>query len=200
MWSQILIASSMVTAGLFDVKERSVHDIVWIPAAFGIFYELITRTDLIFQLAVKMLIIGVIGIFFTIYGALGQADAIALFVLSSDPYYVSPLLAFIASALIALGHISYIHFSNKGGIKVIPMEQFKKEECWIPRAIIVNGERIDVSRDVNKARDEVLSKQPSDAKVEVTYGVPTVAYLALGYVFFLIYLVLFNYGSFLSLP
>lgn len=200
MWSQILIAVSMAVAGVSDIRERSVHDIAWFPAAVGIIYILIFRNDLLLSVALKVAIIGGIAIGFTLYGALGQADAIALVVLAFDPYLISPLLIFVAAASVALMHIAYIFISKKGGTKVITIEQFKMEEHWIPRAIIVSGKKVVVNKDVNKAREEVLQQASEDTLVEVTYGVPTVAYLAAGYISYLVYLALFNYSTFLSLP
>lgn len=200
MWSQVLIAISMAVAGVSDIRERSVHDIVWFPAAAGIAYILIFRNDILLSVALKVAIIGGIAVGFTLYGSLGQADAIALFVLASDPYFISPFLIFVAAASVALIHIAYIFISKKGGIKIITIEQFKIEEHWIPRAIIVSGKRIEVNKDVNKAREEVLQQANEETLVEVTYGVPTVAYLAAGYVAYLVYLALFNYSTFLSLP
>jgi hypothetical protein len=200
MWSQILIFSSIVAAGIFDVKERAVSDFIWLPAGIGLVYTLLTRSDLFFSIAVKIGFIGLIAVGFTVYGAIGQADAIALIFLASDPYFISPLIIFVGAAFTALAHISYIYLSGKGNPRLVTIEKFKKEQNWIPRAIINPEGRVEVSRDVNKAREEVLENAKEGTMVEVTYGVPTIAYLAAGYAVYLAYLVLFNYGIFLNLP
>ena len=50
------------------------------------------------------------------------------------------------------------------------------------------------------AREEVEASGKPGARVEVKYGVPTVAYLGVGYVIYLAYLLIFNYSAFASLP
>jgi hypothetical protein len=60
--------------------------------------------------------------------------------------------------------------------------------------------RTEVASDVNVAREDVEARAQAGAMIEVRYGVPTVAYLGIGYVAYLAYLVLFNYGAFASLP
>jgi len=59
---------------------------------------------------------------------------------------------------------------------------------------------VEVSGDVNVAREEVEAANKPGASVEVKYGVPTVAYLGVGYVIYLVYLLAFNYSVFASLP
>jgi hypothetical protein len=53
---------------------------------------------------------------------------------------------------------------------------------------------------VNDARDEVVAAKKPEAQVEVRYGVPTVAYIGVGYAIYLIYLLAFNPSAFVSLP
>lgn len=106
-----------------------------------------------------------------------------------------------AAAVIALSHIGYeFAVGTARGSKTIPIETFLKEQRWIPKAVVKDGERKEVSKDVNEARDEVAALPGSGFSVEVAYGVPTVAYLGAGYAAFIIYLVLFNLNAFLSLP
>jgi hypothetical protein len=57
-----------------------------------------------------------------------------------------------------------------------------------------------VSADVNVAREEVEALNKPGAQVEVKYGVPTVAYLGVGYVVYLLYLLALNYSVFSALP
>jgi hypothetical protein len=80
------------------------------------------------------------------------------------------------------------------------MEQFLKEQKWIPKAVIVDGKRKELDSDVNVARDLAAKDRSEGAVVEVTYGVPTVAYLGLGYLAYLVYLLVFNRATFLTLP
>ena len=53
---------------------------------------------------------------------------------------------------------------------------------------------------MNVAREEVEAANSPGAQVEVKYGVPTVAYLGIGYVAYIAYLLLFNYQVSASLP
>ncbi|MDA4121390.1 MAG: hypothetical protein OK404_03165 [Thaumarchaeota archaeon] len=205
MYAQVLIAASFAIAAYQDVRERAVNDIVWIPALAGtvyIFYSLVSTASplLEFQI-VKVALLGGLSLAVAYFGYVGQADAIAIAFIAVDPYLLSPIPALIASSIVALGHIGYeFGVGNaRGGIRV-PIEKFLKEQRWIPKAIVVNGVRTEVSSDVNVAREEVEARQTPGAVVEVSYGVPTVAYLGVGYGAFLVYLLLFNSAAFFSLP
>ena len=205
MYAQLLIAASFVVAAYQDVRERAVNDLVWIPAVAGAayaVYELDVTSPTDFEFVVlKIVLIGGIAFAFTRLGGIGEADAIALAFVAADPYRLSPLVALLATAFVALGHIGYEYaVGNARGAKIIPMSQFLKEQRWIPKAIISGGSRTDVNNDVNVAREEVQAAGKPDAEVEVRYGVPTVAYLGIGYVLFIVYLVAFNYSGFTSLP
>jgi len=205
LYAQLLIAASFAVAAYQDVKDRAVSDLVWIPAVAGavyVVYSLIASSspDIVF-FVVKVALIGGIALGFTFLGAVGQADAIALVFIAADPYPLSPFGPLIATAAVALVHIGYeFAIGNARGAKTIPMAQFLREQRWIPKAILSDGTRTEVNSDVNVARDEVEAAQKSDAEVEVRYGVPTVAYLGVGYVAYLVYLLAFNYSIFASLP
>ncbi|HEY6282587.1 MAG TPA: prepilin peptidase [Nitrososphaerales archaeon] len=206
MYAQLLIALSFAVASYQDIKERAVSDLVWIPALVGAgyvvysFYTLQTTQSLEF-LIVKIVLIGGIALAFAFFGGIGQADAIAIAFVASDPYPLSPVPPLFAGAFVALSHIGYEYaVGNARGGRKIPMEQFLREQRWIPKAVIADGVRTEVNSDVNVAREEVEAKKLQDASVEVSYGVPTVAYLGIGYVAYLVYLVLFNLPAFLSLP
>jgi len=206
VYAQLLIAASFVVAAYQDVRERAVSDLVWIPAAAGIayvVYDLLVSSltsDLEF-IALKVALIGGIAFAFSFMGGIGEADAIALAVVAADPYSLSPLTALFATAMVALIHIGYEYaIGNARGAKTIPMAQFLKEQRWIPKAIVSGGTRREVNSDVNVAREEVEAAGMQDASVEVRYGVPTVAYLGVGYVAYLAYLLAFNYSAFLALP
>ncbi len=201
MYAQALIAISFAVASYQDIKDRAVSDLVWVPALAGAVYIVYAMyPDLGFQL-VKIGLVGVIALSFTFFGAVGQADAIALVFLAADPDRISPILPLFAAAAVALVHIGYEYaVGNARGGLTVPIERFLREQRWIPKAIVAEGVRTEVSRDVNVARDEVEASQKPGSMVEVGYGVPTVAYLGVGYLAYLVYLLAFNQAVFYSLP
>ena len=197
----ILICLSLLIASLQDIRERSVLDLVWIPAIVGIAYVVIVEYPSLELLVVKVALVGAVALAFTYFGAVGQADAIALTVIAADPNPASPILPLVGTAIVAAAHIGYQYaVGNARGTKTIPIQKFLKEQRWIPKAIISDGVRTEVSNDVNVARDEVTAKSSESSMVEVTYGVPTVAYIGIGYTAYLLYLVIFATHIFLSLP
>lgn len=206
MYAQLLIAISFVLASYQDVRERAVSDLVWVPALAGVawvvyaLYASSFTLDLEFLL-IKVALIGGLALVFTILGGIGEADAIALAFVAADPNRLSPLTSLFPTAAVALAHIGYEFWvGNARGMKTIPMPQFIREQRWIPKAVVSDGGRTEVNKDVNVAREEVEALGKSDAMVEVRYGVPTVAYLGVGYVVYLAYLLLFNYPTFAGLP
>ena len=206
MYAQLLIAASFVIASYADVKERAVSDLAWIPAIAGvgyIVYELYVGSTAVAleYLLLKVALIGGIAIGFALLGGIGQADGIAIAFVAADPYALSPLPPMFATAAVALVHIAYeLAVGNARGVKEIPMAQFLREQRWIPEAIVSEEGRTEVSGDVNVAREEVEASGKPGARVEVKYGVPTVAYLGVGYVIYLAYLLIFNYSACASLP
>ena len=204
MYAQLLIAASFVVASYQDVRERAVSDLVWIPAVAGIgygFYFAYTNfTTAGFEfLILKLALIGGIAIAFTYFGGIGQADAIAMAAIAGDPNPLAPFAPLFFGAVVALVHIGYeFAVGNARGGHTIPMEQFLREQRWIPRAIVVEGVRTEVSSDVNVAREEVEAANKGEAMVEVKYGVPTVAYLGVGFVAYLLFQAVFNYASLAS--
>lgn len=206
MYAQLFIAASFAVASYSDVKERAVSDLAWVPALIGaayVVYSLYTgyATSSLEYLLLKIALIGGIAMAFTFFGGIGQADGIAIAFVASDPYYFSPLAPLFATAAVALVHIGYEFLvGNARGGRSIPMEQFLREQRWIPKAIVSDGTRTEVSSDVNVAREEVEAADKPGGMVEVRYGVPTVAYLGVGYVIYLAYMVAFNYSAFASLP
>ncbi len=201
MLAQVLIAASFVLASYYDVKERAVYDLVWLPALAGAAYAFyMSYPDLAFP-ALKLALVGGIALAFLLFGGIGQADAIALALIAADPYRFSPIVPLVGGAIVALTHIGYeLLIGNARGVRTIPMEKFLREQRWIPKAVVSGGIRTEVGRDVNTARDEAEAMKTPGASVEVTYGVPTVAYLGVGYVAYLVCLLLFNQAAFLSLP
>lgn len=206
MYAQLLIAVSFAVASYQDMKERAVNDLVWAPAVAGAAYVVYflyvnPSSPGLEYLLLKLGLIGGIAIVFVFFGGIGQADGIAIAIVAADPYPLSPLAPLFGAAFVALVHIGYeLAAGNARGGKTIPMVQFLREQRWIPKAIVADGTRTEVNRDVNVAREEVEAANRPEAMVEVRYGVPTVAYLGIGYVAYLAYLLAFNYSIFASLP
>jgi len=206
LYAQLLIAASFAIAAYQDVKERAVSDLVWVPGALGVAYVVYwmvtsSTTAGLEYFLLKVALVGGIALAFTFLGGIGQADAIAIALVAADPYPLSPLPPLFAAAVVALVHIGYEYaVGNAKGGRTIPMDQFLKEQRWIPIAIISEGSRVEVSSDVNVAREEVEAASKPGAQVEVKYGVPTVAYLGIGYIAYIVYMVLLNSSAFASLP
>lgn len=205
MYAQILFAISFAVAAYQDVRERAVSDLVWVPGIIGaayVLYSFYTGALSGFEFfLVKFVLIGGIALGFTFFGYVGQADGIAIALIAADPFVLSPILPLVVAAAVALGHIGYeVAVGNARGTKTIPMAQFLKEQRWIPKAMVYDGSRREVSSDVNVAREEVVAANRPDAVVEVKYGVPTVAYLGAGYVAYVAYLLAFSYAVFALLP
>jgi len=195
---QLLIAVSFAIAAYQDVKYRAVSDLVWIPALVGSAYGIYSLFPNLDFLLVKLGLLGGIALVFAVLGLVGQADAIALVFIGADPSRLSLILPLGFAAVAAIVHIAYLALTGEGwGSKTIPINQFQKEQKWIPVAVVVDGVRTEVDSDVNVARDEVEANPKEGTLVEVKYGVPTVAYLGLGYVAFLVYLFAFGNAAIL---
>jgi len=200
MLSEALMAASLLIAAYQDLKRREVEDRVWIPAAIGIALALIFGNQLFFTL-VKLGFVALIVVVATWYGTLGQADLIAFVVVGADPAPLSLTLTLGAAAVALAAHVGYLYRKGQIGRSLeIPVSQFEKEWKWIPKAVISAGVRTEVGRDVNEAREEALAKAVEGSTVEVKYGVPTVAYLGLGYFAFLVYALISNFQFFLTFP
>jgi len=196
----LLMLASFLLAGYQDVRERLVSDFFWIPGVIAAGLALFFLRDLDFILILRIVLIGGIGFAFTWFGFIGEADAIALVLVSSDPAPLAPIPVLAATGVVALGHIGYLYARGMAGkARVITMEQFQKEPRWIPKALIVNGERKEVTSDVNVSREKA-EETGAGAMVEVQYGVPQVTYIAAGYVVYLAYLAIFQPSVLLSFP
>lgn len=201
MYSELLICASLMIAGFQDLKERTVWDLVWIPAIVGVAYSVVVEFPSVELFLIKVAFVGAVALAFAYFGAIGQADAIALLFVAADFNPEAPIFPLIGTAVAAAAAIGYQYaVGNARGDKTIPVEKFLREQRWIPKAIISNGVRTEVSSDVNVAREEVVAKSSQESMVEVTYGVPTVAYLAVGYVAYVVYLAIFATGTFAALP
>jgi hypothetical protein len=201
LFLQILMAISFLIAGYQDVRERLVSDLVWIPAIIGVALAFIFVPSADLLLLVRILIIGGIAFAVTFFGYVGQADSIAFVLVVADPTPLAPLPVLFAIAAVSLSHIAYLYIAGlTGKDKVISIQQFKAEARWIPKAVVVGGVRRDVEDDVNFSREEVDKITDESATVEVQYGVPTVAYIAVGYVIYIVYLAIFQTHILTSLP
>ena len=197
---QILIAASLSIAAYRDVTRREVEDIVWIPAAVGVSLALLFSSQWLSAL-VKVSLVGLIVAFATWYGMLGQADLFAFVLIGADPAPISLTFALGAAAIVLAAHVGYLYYKGQIGKDLeVPARQFRNEWKWLPKAVITDGVRTEVGRDVNKAREEALMKATDTSMIEVRYGVPTVAYLGVGYLAYLVYTLVFNFQLFVSLP
>ena len=206
MFAQVAIAASFAIASYQDVKHRAVSDLVWIPAAAGVIYviyNLLSASDslgLQFEL-VKLGLAGIIILFLYYFGVVGEADLIVLFFFFADPYALGFFVAAILAAVVILAHLVYrIARKEAIGTTTIPIGQFLREPFWVPIAMIQNGLRVEVESDVNVAREQVEAKQQTGMMVEVKYGTPTAAYLGIGYILYVVGLVLFSYTAFATVP
>jgi hypothetical protein len=198
---QILMALSFVIAGYQDVRERLVSDLVWVPAIIGVVLGLYFYPSQDLYLVVRIGIIGVIALFVTRFGYVGEADGIAFVLVVADPAPLAPIPVLFAIAAVALSHIGYLYVTGMAGKdKTISISQFKAEARWIPKAVLSGGEKKDVDKNVNISREDVDKVTDESAMVEVQYGVPTVAYIAGGYVIYIVYLAVFQTGFLLHLP
>ncbi len=187
-------------AGYQDVRERLVSDLVWIPALIGAALVFILAPSLWLLLVIRLALVGGISFGFTKFGSIGQADAIALVLVSTDPSPLTPIPTLFAGGVVALSHIAYLFLRGYvGRPRAITIAQFRREARWIPKAVVKGGVRTDVEKDVNVSRESVEKIADDTASVEVQYGVPTVSYIGAGYLAYLIYLVIFNPSLLLGL-
>jgi hypothetical protein len=201
LFLQILMAVSFLIAGYQDFKDRAVSDIVWIPAIFGVVLAFFFTPSQDLFLLLRIGIIGAVAFGVTWYGLLGQADGIAfvLLVAQVSAMELFPLLVSIAGvALLAIG-ILYLT-GRAGKDKTITIRQFKAEARWIPKTVIIGGEKKEVDKNVNISREEVEKVTDETAMVVVQYGVPNIEYIAAGYMVYLVYLAVFQTKFLLSLP
>lgn len=201
MFLQILMGISFLIAGYQDFRERLVSDLVWVPAIIGVALALYFSPSEDLILLVRIGIIGGIALVIARYGFVGEADGITFVLVVADPAPLAPLPVLFAIAAVALTHIGYLFATGMAGKnKVIGISQFKREARWIPKAVIAGGEKREVASNVNISREDVEKVTDESATVEVQYGVPTVAYIAGGYLIYLVYLAVFQSGVLLSLP
>lgn len=201
MLLQILMAASFLVAGYEDVKDRLVSDLVWVPGIVGVAVALYFYPSQDLYMLVRIGIIGTIALIVTRYGLVGEADGIAFVLVVADPAPLAPLPVLFGIAAVALSHIGYLYARGLAGKdRVISISQFRAEARWIPKAVLAGGEKKEVDKNVNLSRDDVEKVTDENAMVDVQYGVPTVAYIAGGYLLYLVYLVVFQTSFLLHFP
>ncbi len=206
MYYQLLMLASFLLAGYQDARERLVSDFYWIPGVIAAVLAVAYLPSMDFVLVARITLIGIIAFAFAWFGFIGQADAIALTLVSSDPAAYAPIPVLLATGVVALGHIGYLY--ARGTVRkprVITLEEFRKQAKWIPKALLVDGVRREITNDVNVSRElaeEHAKTGPAEAKtmVEVQYGVPQVTYIAAGFVGYLVFLAIFQPGVLTALP
>lgn len=206
MYYYLLMLVSFLLAGYQDARERLVSDFLWIPAIVAAVIAVAFLPSDDFLLLTRIALIGGIGFLFTWFGSIGQADAIALTLIASDPAPYSPIPVLVATGVVALGHIGYLYAKGTArGPHTVTLEEFRSQAKWIPKALVINGERKEVTSDVNISREmtEEHATGGTDDKttmVEVQYGVPQVTYIAAGYVAYVVYLIAFQPHLFFAFP
>jgi hypothetical protein len=206
VYYQLLMLASFLLAGYQDARERLVSDFYWIPGiiAAAIAVAFLPSMDLL--LVARITLIGVIAFAFTWFGFIGQADAIALALVASDPTPYAPIPVLLATGVVAIGHIGYLYIKGTARkSRMVTLEEFRSQAKWIPKALVVNGERREITSDVNVSRElteEHASVRPGDATtmVEVQYGVPQVTYIAAGFVAYLVFLAIFQPSLLTAFP
>lgn len=207
MYYQLLMLASFLLAGYQDARERLVSDFYWIPGVIGAILVVAFLPSMDFLIVARIALIGAIAFGFTWFGLIGQADAIALTLISSDPVPYAPIPVLLATGVVAIGHIGYLY--AKGTARrahLVTMQEFRTQAKWIPRALVVNGERKEITNDVNVSRElaeeHVGADQgdPTTTMVEVQYGVPQVSYIAAGFVVYLVYMALFQPAMLAAFP
>lgn len=204
MYYQLLMLASFLLAGYQDARERLVSDIYWIPGILAAVVAVAFVPSMDFAILAKVAMIGVLAFVFTWFGLIGQADAIALTLISSDPTPYSPIPVLIATGVVAVGHIGYLYLRGVAGRpRLVTLEEFRAQAKWIPKALVVGGERKEITSDVNVSRElaeEHGASGGAGTMVEVSYGVPQVTYIAAGFVAYLVYLAVFHPALLTAFP
>jgi hypothetical protein len=206
VYFQLLMLASFLLAGYQDARERLVSDYYWIPGIIAAVLAVVFLPSMDIVLLSRITLIGVIAFAFTWFGFIGQADAIALALVASDPTPYAPIPVLLATGVVAIAHIGYLYITGTARRPhLVTLEEFRSQAKWIPKALVVNGERREITSDVNVSREhaeEHASARPEDATtmVEVQYGVPQVTYIAAGFVLYLVYLAIFQPSLLTALP
>jgi hypothetical protein len=206
VYYQLLMLASFLLAGYQDARERLVSDYFWIPGIIAAVLVVLFLPSMDFLLLARITLIGVIAFAFTWFGLIGQADAIALALVASDPTPFAPIPVLLGTGVIAIAHIAYLYVKGTARKShVISLDEFRTQAKWIPKALIINGERREITNDVNVSREKAeehatAGEETATTMVEVQYGVPQVTYIAAGFVLYLIYLAIFQPALLFAFP
>ena len=206
MYYQLLMLASFLLAGYQDARERLVSDFYWIPGVIAAVLAVAFLPSMDLLLVARIGLIGVIAFAFTWFGFIGQADAIALALVASDPTPYAPIPVLLATGVVAIGHIGYLYIRGTARKpRLITLEEFRSQAKWIPKALVVNGERREITSDVNVSRELTeehvsVGQAGATTMVEVQYGVPQVTYIAAGYVAYLVFLAIFQPSLLTAFP
>jgi hypothetical protein len=198
VYYQLLMLASFLLAGSQDARERLVSDYYWIPGVLAAVIAVVFLPSMDFLLVARIALIGAIAFGFTWFGFIGQADAIALALVASDPTPYAPIPVLLGTGAVAIAHIGYLYITGTARKpRLVTLQEFRTQARWIPKALVVNGVRREITNDVNVSRElaeEHATAGPEDATtmVEVQYGVPQVTYIAAGYVAYLVFLAIFQ--------
>ncbi|MDG6918584.1 MAG: hypothetical protein JRN62_04005 [Nitrososphaerota archaeon] len=196
----MFIAASFVLAGVQDLEERAISDLVWIPgiagAAMALYWSYANLPSALFYVELfKLGMFSAIGVAFARLGHVGQADAIALVLIGADPYVMSFSVLLVAMVVAAFHAVAAYKEGLMKSDLMIPIEQFKAQKQWLPVGIEAgDGQTISVATDVNISREDVLSKAPPGSRVMVRYGLPVVTYISIGYMVYLAFSLVFAGG------
>jgi len=206
VYYQLLMLASFLLAGYQDARERLVSDYYWIPGIIAAVFAVAFLPSMDFLLVARIVLIGVIAFAFTWFGFVGQADAIALALIASDPTPYAPIPVLLGTGVVAIAHIGYLYVTGTAGkSQLVSLEEFRKQAKWIPKALVINGVRREITNDVNVSRElaeehATAGQEDAATMVEVQYGVPQVTYIAAGFVVYLVYLLIFQPGLLFALP
>ena len=182
LWLELLAGSAVLAsfalAAYEDIREREVHDLIWAPGIVGLALLLLLN-PLPYRLPLA-LFLGAAGYLAARLGYVGQADAIALLLWSSLGGALEFILASLGALAGLLGHLALLKLRGRRRAAIMPLARALSERHWLPRRVFVEGRWRELPRDVNRLWGELERYDPSSA-VEVEFGVPMVAYLALGY-------------------
>lgn len=206
MYFQLLMLASFLLAGYQDARERLVSDFFWIPGIIAAALAVVFLPSMDFLLLARIALIGGIAFAFAWFGFIGQADAIALALVASDPTPFAPIPVLLFTGVVAIAHIGYLYARGTARKpRLISLEEFRSQAKWIPKALVVNGERREMTSDVNISREKTEEHANAGAEdaatmVEVQYGVPQVTYLAAGFVAYLVFLAIFQPSLLTAFP
>jgi hypothetical protein len=206
VYFQLLMLASFLLAGYQDARERLVSDYFWIPGIIAVVLALIFLPSMDLLLVARITLIGGIAFAFTWFGFIGQADAIALALIASDPTPYAPIPVLLGTGVVAIAHIVYLYINGTARKpRLVTLQEFRSQAKWIPKALVVNGERREITSDVNVSRelaegDGTVRPEDATTMVEVQYGVPQVTYIAAGVLAYTVFLALFEPSLLTAFP